>query len=100
MPDPEHAKMVLSGLRVAKPFPLAASGESVKSQSLNAGINLGETILVGNKKRFLLSFDSNLKDTSYGIGSVLRNACWIGEVLTVEMDKKGKRKCKHSILHP
>lgn len=100
MPDPEHAKMVLSGLPVAKPCPLAAGGESVKSQSLNAGINLGETIPVGNKKIFLLRFDSNLKDTSYGIGSVLRNACWIGEVLIVEMDKKGKRKCRHSILHP
>ena len=49
--DLEHAKMVLSGLPVAKPCSLAASGESVKSCSLNAGINLGETIPVGNKKK-------------------------------------------------
>ena len=49
--DPKHAKMVLSGLPVAKPCSLAVGGESVKSRSLNAGINLGETIPVGNKKK-------------------------------------------------
>ena len=44
--DLEHAKMVLSGLLVAKPCLLAPGGESMKSRSLNKGINLGETIPV------------------------------------------------------
>ena len=44
--DLEHAKMVLSGLLVAKPCLLAAGGESMKSRSLKKGINLGETIPV------------------------------------------------------
>ena len=90
--DPEHAKMVLSSRLVATPCPLAAGGGAVKPQSINVDINLGEKIPVGNKLRFPLSFNSNSKESNYGIGSVLTNSCWTGKGLTVEVGEKGKRR--------
>ena len=90
--DPEHAKTVLSSRPVATPCLLAASGGAVKPWSINVDINLGEKIPVGNKLRFPLRFNSNSKEPNYGIGSVLRNACWTGKGLTMEVGEKGKRR--------
>ena len=90
--DPEHAKTVLSSRPVATPCLLAASGGAVKPWSINVDINLGEKIPVGNKLRFPLRFNSNSKESNYGIVSVLRNACWTGKGLTVEVGETGKRR--------
>ena len=92
VPDPEHAKKVVSGRPVVNSCPLAAGGGAVKPRSINGDINLGEKIPAGNKLRFPLQFNSNSKEAVYGIGSDLRNACWTGKGLTMVIDEKGKRR--------
>ena len=59
VPDPEHAKKVVSGRLVVNSCSLAAGGGAVKPWSINGDINLGEKIPVGNKLRFPLWFNSN-----------------------------------------
>ena len=76
VPDPKHVMVVLSGILVNKPCSIAIGRGSVGYQSINVDINLGETMPVGNKKRFPLRFNLNSKESDYGIGSDFRNACW------------------------
>ena len=83
---------MVSGRPVVNSFPLAAGGGAVKPRSINGDINLGEKIPAGNKLRFPLQFNSNSKEAVYGIGSDLRNACWTGKGLTMEINEKGKRR--------
>lgn len=52
VPDQEHAKVTMNSVPVDKPCRIVVGGGFVKS-STNAGINLGNTILVGNIKKFL-----------------------------------------------
>ena len=66
VPDPEHAKKVVSGRLVVNSCPLAAGGGAVKPWSINGDINLGEKILAGNKLRFPLWFNSNSKEPGLG----------------------------------
>lgn len=49
VPDLEQARVAVSGVLMDKPCPIAAGGGLVKSWSVNVAINLGETLLVGNK---------------------------------------------------
>ena len=92
MPKSDPAKVVMSGKLVAKIFLIAVGGGSVKSRSINVDINLGETIPVGNKKRFPLRFNSNSNNSDYGMGSDFRNSCWTGKGLIMEVGEKGKRR--------
>ena len=92
VPNPEHAKNVVSGRLVVNSYLLAAGGGAMKPWSINGDINLGEKIPTGNKLRFPLWFNSNSKEAVYGSGSDLRTACWTGKGLTVEIDEKGKRR--------
>lgn len=55
-------------------------------------LNLGETIMGVNKKRFLLTFNSNSKLSNYGGGCDFRYACWTGKGLIEEVNEKGKRR--------
>ena len=73
--DPKHAKMMLSSRPVANPCPLVAGGGVVKPWSINVDINLGEKFSVGNKLRPSLRFNSNSKESDYGMVSDLRNIC-------------------------
>ena len=59
IPDLEQAKVAVSGVPMDKPCPIVAGGGSMKSRSINVDINLGETLLVGNKERSPLRFNSN-----------------------------------------
>ena len=61
------------------------------SRRINVEFNLGETNLVGNKRRFPLKFISNLNESVYGKEHELRNSYWTGEDLTVEVNGEGKR---------
>ena len=47
------------GVPMDKPCPIVAGGGSMKSRSIKVDINLGETLLVGNKERSPLRFNSN-----------------------------------------
>ena len=71
MPNQEFAKVTVNGVPVDKPCPIAVGGGFVKSQSTNAGINLGKTIPVGNIKRFSLRFDSNQKNLIMALRVIL-----------------------------
>ena len=66
--------------------------EFVIPRSINGDINLGEKISAGNKLRLLLRFNSNSKESDYGMLSELRNTCWTGKCLIVEVGEKGKRR--------
>lgn len=92
MPKLEPAKVVMSGKPVAKIFPTAVGGGSVKSRSINVDINLGETTPVGNKKRFPLRFNLNSINSDYGMGSDFRNSYWTGKGLTLDVGENGKRR--------
>ena len=88
----EPAQVVLCGNPVGKPGQIALGGGDVSSRCINAELNLGETIPVGNKRIFLLKFSLNSNESAYGKGLDLRNSCWIGKGLTMKMSEEGKRR--------
>ena len=92
VPDLDHAKMGLSSKPVANPCPLTAGEGVVIPRSINGDINIGEKISARNKLRLPLRFNSNSKESDYGMLSELRNTCWTGKGLIVEMGEKGKRR--------
>ena len=75
VPDLDHAKMVLSSKSVANPCPLVAGEGVVIPWSINGDINIGEKISAGNKLRLPLRFNSNSKESDYGMVGDLRNIC-------------------------
>ena len=60
--------------------------------SINGDITIGEKISAGNKLSLPLRFNSNSKEFDYGMLSELRNTCWTGKGLIVEVGEKGKRR--------
>ena len=88
----DHAKMVLSSIPMANPCPLAGDGGVVISRSINGDINIGEKFSAGNKLRLPLRFNSNSKESDYGMLSELRNTCWTGKGLIIKVGEKGKRR--------
>ena len=74
------------------PGPTTLGGRDVGSWCIYVEFNLGETNIVGNKRRFLLKLNLNLNEFVYGKERELRNSYWIREGLTVEVNGEGKRR--------
>ena len=89
--NPEVEQMVLSEIPAGKPCPTALGGGDVGSRCINVDFKLGEINLGGNKKRFPLRFIPNSNESVYGKECDLRNSCWTGKGLTVEMNGEGKK---------
>nr|POE65407.1 hypothetical protein CFP56_55270 [Quercus suber] len=77
---------------VSIPSPTILEGRDMGSQCINVEFNLLETNSVGNKRRFLLKFNSNWNESVYGKEHELRNSYWTREGLTVEVNGEGKRR--------
>lgn len=88
----EPTQVVLCGNLVGKPSQIALGGGDVSSRCINAELNLGDTILVGNKRIFPLKFSLNSNGSAYGKGVDLRNSCWTGKGLTMKMSEEGMRR--------
>ena len=74
------------------PGPTTLGGRDVGSWCIYVEFNLGETNIVGNKRRFLLKLNLNLNESAYGKERELRNSYWTREGLTVEVNGEGKRR--------
>ena len=83
---------MLSEMSVSILGPTTLGGRDVGSRCINVEFNLGETNPVGYKRRFSLKFNSNWNESIYGKERKLRNSDWIGEGLTVEVNREGKRR--------
>jgi len=84
--------MVLSEIPAGKPRPMALGGGDVGSRCVNVDFKLGEINPGGYKMRFLLRFIPNSNESVYGKERDLRNSCWTGKGLTVEVNGEGKRR--------
>ena len=89
--NPVIEQRMLSEMSVSIPGPTTLGGRDVGSRHINVEFNLEETNPVGNKRRFLLKFNSNWNESVYGKEGELRNSYWIREGLTVEVNGEGKR---------
>lgn len=82
---------LLSSTSVSILGPTSLGGRVVGSQSINEISNFGETYPVGNNRRPLLKFKSNLNEHGYGKNRDLRNFDWTAVGLTVEVNEGGLR---------
>ena len=77
---------------MGQPGTAAVRGREGRERSINLGINVGENLPIQNQIKSPLIFSFNSNKTENGKGRDLRDTCWTGKGLIVEVAENGKRR--------